>query len=186
VFLIDDDAGSLYAEAAALEGTHRIVRYAIDHQTGALTKQAETLADLWWAYTLLARCAGTTRMYVPQEAGNIGYADISGTGLSIPSSFTHPDLAHVNAAALSPDCKTLYAVTQDDPNGSIVVMARDDAGDLTWLQTIPMGPGSPLFAITAPWYVRVSADGKNVYVTSISSGQGLVVFARDTTGAGFP
>jgi WD40 repeat protein len=185
VFLVDDEHGSLYAEEVTADGRY-IVRYGVDPAgTGALTKQATVSADLWWAYVILDRCPGTTRIYVPQEMGNIGYADSSGTGLTIPSVFVHPDLAHVRSATLSPDCKNLYAVTQETANGSLVVLERDEAGDLTWLQTIPMGMGTAIPAISEPWYARTSADGKNVYVGSWADNEGFAVFQRDTTGAGF-
>jgi hypothetical protein len=180
--LADDEHNTLFAEKVT-GGVKSIVRYIVDTDTGALIKEAEAVADLWWGYTILAICKGTTRMYVPQEAGNIGYADISGNGLSIPSSFTHPDLAHVRSVTLSADCKNAYAVTQQGANGSLVVLARDDAGDLSWIETIPMGQGTSIFAITEPWYARLSADGKNVYVSSWASGEGFAVFHRDPTGA---
>jgi 6-phosphogluconolactonase (cycloisomerase 2 family) len=178
----DDEDGALFATAMTPEGG-AIVRYAVDAATGALAKVGETPADFAWGYVMLARCAGTTRMYVAQDAGNIGYADIGGGGIAIPASFAHPDLVHARSATLSPDCKTLYAVTQHGQGGSLVVLARDDAGDLSWLQTIPMGPGTPIDVITQPWYALTSADGRSVYVASQATGEGLVVLRRDTTGA---
>jgi 6-phosphogluconolactonase (cycloisomerase 2 family) len=186
VFLADDEHGTLYAERTTGAGNPTyIVRYAVAPASGALTKEAETIADLWWGYVQLARCQGTTRLYVAQEAGNIGYADIGGTGLSISSTFSHPDLAHARSAALSPDCKNLYVVTLQGNSGSLVVLARDAAGDLTWLQTIKMGPNTAVPDITAPMYALPSQDGKNVYVDSFNPGEGFVVFQRDTTGEGF-
>jgi 6-phosphogluconolactonase (cycloisomerase 2 family) len=190
-FLADDEHGTLYVERSTGDTTLNaqpkyIVRYAVDPTSGALTKEAETMADLWNGYSRLARCEGTTRLYVPQEAGNIGYADISGTGLSISSTFVHPDLLHVRCVTLSPDCKNLYAVTIEKYSGSLVVLARDAAGDLTWLQTIEMGPNTAIPDITQPDYALISPDGKNVYVESFGSGEGFAVFARDTTGAGSP
>jgi 6-phosphogluconolactonase (cycloisomerase 2 family) len=187
-FLADDEHGTLYAERTTGDAKPvYIVRYAVDPENGGLTEQAETSADLAWAYVHFGRCPGTTRMYVAQQAGNIAYADISGTGLSISTSsgFTHPDLAHVWNATLSPDCKNLYAVTVENYSGSLVVLARDDAGDLTWLQTIEMGPHTAIPDITKPLYAVTSPDGKNVYVDSYATDEGFVVFQRDTTGEGF-
>jgi 6-phosphogluconolactonase (cycloisomerase 2 family) len=190
VFLADDEHGTLYAERnTGYSGEGKpvyIVRYAVDPGSGALTKQAETVADISSSFVHLARCEGTTRLYVAQGAGNIGYADIGGTGLSISRTFSHPDLTNVVNASLSPDCKNLYAVTQANFSGSLVVLARDDAGDLTWLQTIKMGPNTAIPDTTNPLYALTSPDGKNVYVSSDASGEGFVVFQRDTTGRGFP
>ena len=184
-FLADDEHGTLYAERATGDGEPKyIARYTVDPASGALTKEAETIADLASAYVQLARCPGTTRLYVAQEAGNIGYADVSGTGLSIVSTFTHPDLVHVWSATLSPDCQNLYAVTQQNYTGALVVLARDAAGDLTWLQTIKMGPNTAIPDITAPLFAVISPDGKNVYVNSNTSGEGFAVFQRDTSGVG--
>jgi DNA-binding beta-propeller fold protein YncE len=90
------------------------------------------------------------------------------------------------SATLSPDCQNLYAVTHQHDTGSLVVLARDAAGDLTWLQTIKMGPNTAIPDITAPYYAVVSPDGKNVYVGSFTvDGEGFAVFQRDTTGEGF-
>lgn len=184
--LADDEHGALFANRLTADGSRYVVRYAVDQETGALSKVGEALANLWWGHTVLARCSGTTRVYVPQVEGSIGYADIGGEGISIPSSFVHPDLLGVRSAALSPDCKNLYAVTQQTKNGSLVVLSRDDAGDLSWLQTIAMGQGESLFALTVPNHARVSLDGKNVYVDSSALDEGFAVFARDTTGDGLP
>jgi 6-phosphogluconolactonase (cycloisomerase 2 family) len=190
-FLADDEHGTLYVERSTGDTTPNtapkfIDRYSVDPVAGALTIEAEMSADLWNGYSRLARCEGTTRLYVPQEAGNIGYADISGTGLFLSSTFTHPDLGHVYFITLSPDCQNLYAVTQESYSGSLVVLARDAAGDLTWLQTILMGPNTAVPAITRPSDVVVSPDGKNVYVDSLGTGEGFAVFQRDATGEGFP
>jgi 6-phosphogluconolactonase (cycloisomerase 2 family) len=182
VFLVDDAHQTLYAESAGAGNALAIHRYTVDDATGALMAEGQVVTDLQWAYALLAMCPGTTRVYVPEDAGSIGYLDVSGTDLTLPSSFTHPDLAHVWSVTVSPDCKNLYAVTHDAASASIVVLARDDAGDLTWLETLPVGPGTPRSAITEPWYARTSADGKNVYVNSWAPREGLLVFQRDTTG----
>jgi DNA-binding beta-propeller fold protein YncE len=195
VFLVDDEDKILLAER--LPGTSTdcstgcsIVKYGFDPTSGALTREVEVSADLWWPYSNLARCTGTSRVYVPQDqAGSIGYADIGGAGLPIAPGFSHPDLAHVRSLTMSADCQNVYATTAAPPpqtSGSLVVLARDAAGDLTWLQTIPTGMGTPLDALELPRYTVLSPDGKNVYLVTDNGGQGLAVFRRDTTGTGSP
>jgi hypothetical protein len=193
VLLFDDEDKILLAERQAYSPTSTsgctIVKYGVDFASGALAREVEVSADLWWPYSNLARCPQTSRVYVPQaRAGNIGYTDIHGPDLAISGTFSHADLTNVRSLTMSADCRNVYATTTifGSTSGALVVLARDPAGDLTWLQTIKTGMGTSIDALVSPRYTVLSPDGKNVYLVTDNGGQGLAVFRRDTTGTGSP
>ncbi len=159
-------------------GSYSLVRFAVDPTHGKLTEGPKVSADLVGGLAYLAMCPGTSRLYVPEKGGSIGYADVTGGGLSLGAGFEHPDLAGASSIALSADCRSAYAVAGTAPSRSLVVMARASSGDLSWVQTFPTGPGSDLPGLTAPVYARVAADGKNVYVFSSDGDAAIAVLQR--------
>ena len=90
-------------------------------------------------------------------------------------------LLGVAGVTLSPDGKTLYALSNDDD--AVVVFSRDLAtGALTFVEIQEDGT-SGVVGLSGASSALVSADGQNVYVSG-SSDRALVVFSRDSvTGA---
>ncbi len=87
-------------------------------------------------------------------------------------------LAGVDALAISPDGKHLYAAGMGD--NAVAVFRRGSEGRLAFAETLRDQKDDPQFGIVGTSGLAVSPDGKQVYVT----GQGddaLAVFARNVS-----
>jgi 6-phosphogluconolactonase (cycloisomerase 2 family) len=88
-------------------------------------------------------------------------------------------LAGVDALALSPDGKHLYAAGMSD---DAVAVFRRNAGDgkLTFVETLRDQKDDPRFGILGTSGLAVSPDGAQVYVTGLGD-DALAVFSRNAT-----